>query len=175
MKCLNSLPLPVFLFLLCSPARAGDFKVAGMTFAGPREFISVKPKSFMRKAQLRVGADAAEGEIVFFYFGPRGGGGVQANVDRWFGQFTEPKAEIKARTEKAKAGKIPVTFVSAEGTYKAGPPRGPVVEKPGQALLGAIIEGREGAVFAKFTGPKATVSAHTAAFKTMITGAKQPD
>ena len=64
MKCLNSLLLPVFLFLLCSPARAGDFKVAGMTFAGPREFISVKPKSFMRKAQLRVGADAAEGEVL---------------------------------------------------------------------------------------------------------------
>ncbi|MBT44172.1 MAG: hypothetical protein VYA46_08480 [Verrucomicrobiota bacterium] len=171
MKLLNSLLL-ISLLLLCSPANAGEFKVAGITFAGPKEFVSVKPASFMRKAQLRVGVDAAEGEIVFFYFGPRGGGGVQANVDRWFGQFTEPKAAIKAKTEKAKAGKIPVTFVSAEGTFKAGPPRGPVIEKPGYALLGAIIEGKEGAVFAKFTGPKATVSAHATAFKTMITGAK---
>ena len=161
----------VFLLHFCS-AQAGEFKVAGMTFAGPKEFASVKPTSFMRKAQLKVGVDAAEGEIVFFHFGPRGGGGLQANIDRWFGQFTEPKAEIKAKTEKVKAGEIPVTFVSAEGTFKAGPPRGPVVEKPGYALLGAIIESKEGAIFAKFTGPKATVSAHAATFKKMITGAK---
>ncbi|MCH2063738.1 MAG: hypothetical protein MK194_08435 [Roseibacillus sp.] len=161
----------VFLLPFCS-AQAGEFKVAGMTFAGPKEFASVKPTSFMRKAQLKVGVDAAEGEIVFFHFGPRGGGGLQANIDRWFGQFTEPKAEIKAKTEKVKAGEIPVTFVSAEGTFKAGPPRGPVVEKPGYALLGAIIESKEGAIFAKFTGPKATVSAHAATFKKMITGAK---
>ncbi len=171
MKGFNFLAALSLLVFLC-PAQAGEFKVAGMTFAGPKEFISIKPKSFMRKAQLKVGVDAAEGEIVFFHFGPRGGGGVQANIDRWFGQFTEPKAEIKPRTEKVKAGKIPVTFVSAEGTFKAGPPRGPVVEKPGYALLGAIIESKEGAIFAKFTGPKATVSAHTAAFKNMITGAK---
>ena len=171
MKRLNTL-VTVFVLLLFCPAHAGEFKVAGMTFKGPKEFLSVKPKSFMRKAQLKVGADAAEGEIVFFHFGPRGGGGVQANVDRWFGQFTEPKAEIKASTEEVKAGVVPVTFVSAEGTFKAGPPRGPVVEKPGYALLGAIIESKEGAIFAKFTGPRATVSAHTAAFKKMITGAK---
>ena len=171
MKRFNSLAALSLLVLLC-PAQAGEFKVAGMTFAGPKEFISIKPKSFMRKAQLKVGVDAAEGEIVFFHFGPRGGGGVQANIDRWFGQFTEPKAEIKPRTEKVKAGKTPVTFVSAEGTFKAGPPRGPLVEKPGYALLGAIIESKEGAIFAKFTGPKATISAHTAAFKSMITGAK---
>ena len=92
----------VFLLPFCS-AQAGEFKVAGMTFAGPKEFASVKPTSFMRKAQLKVGVDAAEGEIVFFHFGPRGGGGLQANIDRWFGQFTEPKAEIKAKTEKMKA------------------------------------------------------------------------
>jgi len=171
MKRLYSLVAACLLTLIC-PAQAGEFKVAGMTFASPKEFISVKPKSFMRKAQLMVGVDAAEGEIVFFHFGPRGGGGVQANVDRWFGQFTEPKAQIKPKTEKAKAGEIAVTFVSAEGTFKAGPPRGPVEEKPDYALLGAIIEGKEGAIFAKFTGPKATVSAHSALFRKMILGGK---
>ena len=159
------------LLSLC-PALADEFKVAGLTFNGPEQFVSVKPSSFMRKAQLKVGVDAAEGQIVFFHFGPQGGGGLQANIDRWYGQFTEPKKDTNAKTEKSKAGEAAVTFVSAEGTFKAGPPRGPIEEKPGYALLGAIIESKQGAIFAKFTGPKATVSAQAAAFKKMITEAK---
>ncbi len=162
----------ISILLGLSPAHAEQFQVAGLTFSNPKQFASVKPSSFMRKAQLKVGVDAAEGEIVFFYFGPQGGGGLQANVDRWFGQFTEPKTEINAKTEKAKAGDTAITFVSAEGTFKAGPPRGPIEEKPGYALLGAIIESKQGAIFAKFTGPKATVAANAAAFKQMIAGAK---
>ena len=169
---LTSLLPALLLPLLPAVTVAEDFKVVGMAFSPPGGFVSVKPSSFMRKAQLKVGVDAGEGEVVFFYFGPRGGGGVEANVKRWFGQFKEPEAEIKAKTEKGAAGKIPVTFVSAEGTFKSGPPRGPIVEKPGYALLGAIIEGKEGAIFAKFTGPKATVMAFSNAFKGMITNAK---
>ena len=167
-SCLPALLLP----LLAVTAEAEEFKVAGMNFSTPPGFTPVKPSSFMRKAQLKVGVDAGEGEVVFFHFGPRGGGGVEANVQRWFGQFKEPRTEIKAKTEKGVAGKIPVTFVSAEGTFKSGPPRGPIVEKPGYALLGAIIEGKEGAIFAKFTGPKATVMAFSNAFKGMITAAR---
>ena len=59
------------LLSLC-PALADEFKVAGMTFNGPKQFVSVKPNSFMRKAQLKVGVDAAEGQIVFFHFGQIG-------------------------------------------------------------------------------------------------------
>jgi hypothetical protein len=171
MKIFIVLTAASILLSLC-PVQAGEFKVAGLSFNGPKEFLSVKPSSFMRKAQLKVGVDATEGQIVFFHFGPQGGGGLQANVDRWFGQFAEPKKDINAKTEKSEAGEAVVTFVSAEGTFKAGPPRGPVEEKPGYALLGAIIESKQGAIFAKFTGPKATVSAHSVAFKKMITGAK---
>ena len=155
-----------------SPATGADFTVAGMKFTPPEGFKSVKPKSSMRKAQFSVGVDAGAGEIVFFYFGAGGAGGVEANVKRWLGQFKEPKDKLNAKTEKAKAGETPVTFVSAEGTFMAGPPRGTPVANPGYALLGAIVESKQGAIFAKFTGPKATVKANTEAFKKMITSAK---
>ena len=92
------------ILVTTSPTHAAEFEVAGLTFNNPKQFISVKPTSFMRKAQLKVGADDGAGDIVFFYFGPQGGGGLQANVDRWFGQFTEPKSKINAKTEKMKAG-----------------------------------------------------------------------
>ena len=104
---LTSLLPALLLPLLPAVTVAEDFKVAGMAFSPPGGFVSVKPSSFMRKAQLKVGVDAGEGEVVFFYFGPRGGGGVEANVKRWFGQFKEPEAEIKAKTEEGAAGKIP--------------------------------------------------------------------
>lgn len=157
-------------FSLASPAE--DVAVAGLKFSRPEAFKPVEPSSPMRKAQFDVSEGAKKGEVVFFYFGAGGAGGVDANVTRWFGQFKEPKEKLNAKTEKAKAGETPVTFVSAEGTYLSGPPRGPKVEKPGQALLGAIVEGKEGAIFVKFTGPKATVKANAKAFRKMITDAK---
>ena len=44
----------------------------------------------MRKAQFELSTDAGHtAELVFFYFGPSGGGGVQANVDRWMKQFKD--------------------------------------------------------------------------------------
>ncbi len=154
------------------PAGAEEFTVAGLAFSTPKDFVSQKPASRMRKAQFQVGDGAVAGEIVFFYFGAGGAGGVDANVKRWFGQFKEPLEAIAPKTEKSKAGEVPVTFVSAQGTYLSGPPRGPSVAKPGYALLGAIVEGKQGAIFVKFTGPKATVAANAEAFRKMITGAK---
>jgi hypothetical protein len=167
-------PLLVAFFSLTAlslTAHAGEFKVAGTTFTAPKEFTSVKPKSAMRKAQFTVAKLAAQGEIVFFYFGPGGAGGVDANVKRWLGQFDEPKDKINAKTEKAKGGEVPVTFVSAQGTFMGGPPNDPIQFRH-WGLLGAILETKEGAVFAKFTGPEHTVKEFTTAFKKMIAGAK---
>ena len=137
-------PLLVAFFSLTAlslTAHAGEFKVAGTTFTAPKEFTSVKPKSAMRKAQFTV-----------------------AKLD-------EPKDKINAKTEKAKGGEVPVTFVSAQGTFMGGPPNDPIQFRH-WGLLGAILETKEGAVFAKFTGPEHTVKEFTTAFKKMIAGAK---
>jgi len=162
----------MLMLLPVLPLAAEEFKVSALTFDAPKEWKSVEADSPMRKAQFSIPGKAGAGELVFFYFGQGGAGGVEANVQRWFGQFKEPSDKVEAETEKAKAGEHPVTFVSAKGTFLAGPPRGPKTEKPDYRLLGAIIEHPDGAVFAKLTGPVDTVDAATAAFKTMITGAE---
>lgn len=151
-------------------AGAEDFKVSDLTFSKPEAWKTVEPSSPMRKAQLSVGED---GEVVFFYFGAGGAGGKQANIERWLGQFKEGRDAIKAKTEQLKAGDIPVTLVSANGTYLAGMPGRPKTEMPDHALLGAIIEAKAGMIFVKFTGKKATVDAAAEAFKAMVTEAKQ--
>ena len=158
-------------------ARTADapptFKVSEFTFKRPASWEWVETASAMRKAQLKVN-DAEKknsAEVVFFHFGPSNGGGVQANVDRWFGQFQEPREKIGAKSEDEKIGKHKVTFVRAEGTYLSGMPGGARTPQPGSALRGAIIESPEGDVFVKMTGPAALVKSSEADFRKLIESA----
>ena len=140
-------------------------KVAGYEFGSPEGWKSAKPSSNMRAAQFSAG----DAEVVFFYFGPRGGGGVKANVDRWMGQFQDTKSQ---KVETKEVGDVKVTYARATGTFMSGPPfGGPKTPKKGYALLGAIIEGKEGAIFVKMTGPEATVQANADKMKAMVEGA----
>ena len=62
------------------------------------------------------------------------------------------------------------TMVEVGGTYTAGmaPRTGAGTRKQEFHLLAAIIEGPEGAVFFKFTGPKQTILDHRAGFDELI-------
>src|SRR5579871_219033 len=66
---------------------AGDLKLTI-----PETWKQPPTTSSMRLAQFEVPAaagDSEDGEIVIFNFGAAGGGGVDANVKRWVGQFQE--------------------------------------------------------------------------------------
>jgi len=149
------------------------FKVSEFTFTRPANWEWVESASQMRKAELKVVDEKtkAKAEIVFYHFGQGGAGGTQANVDRWLGQFVEPRDKINAKVEDTTVGKHKVSYVSAEGTYKSGMPGGPQTPMPDYALMGAIIESAEGSVFVKMTGPKELTRSATADFKKMVEGA----
>lgn len=112
--------------------------------------------------------DPEPGEVAVFYFGPGQGGGVQANVDRWLGQF--PQKTGAPKTDKSTVAGMGVTVIDVSGTYAASatPMSTEKTNKPGFRMLGAIVEAPQGAVFFKFTGPAKTVAAQEAAFKGMI-------
>ena len=150
------------------------FKVSELGFARPAAWEWVATQGGMRKAQLKVPNKTGEaGEVVFFHFGPNNGGGTQANVERWYRQFQGSREQIKARSEEGKAGDLKVTYVFAEGTYMSGMPGGPQTPKDGFALAGAIIEDAAGAVFVKFTGPKALVESSKEDFRKLVSSAKR--
>jgi len=157
------------LVFAASAAGPETFKVSEFTFKRPASWEWVEVQSQMRKAQLKVTAkDAKEpGEVVFFFFGPQSGG-TKANVDRWLGQFEEGRDKINAKIEEKKIGKAVVTYVSAEGTYKSGVPGTPPTPKPGFALLGAIVEGQDGSIFIRFTGPAALAKGARGDFEQMV-------
>lgn len=168
------LGLGVLALTSTAAAAPATFKVSEFTFTPPAKWEKVETASPMRKAQFKVN-DAEKknfAEVVFFHFGPGDGGGVQANVDRWFSQFEGPKEKIGAKSEEKMIGKHKVTFVRAEGTYMSGMPGlGARTAQPGSALRGAIIESEQGAVFVKMTGPAALVKSAEDDFRKMIESA----
>ena len=144
----------------------------GLKWTAPATW-KAQPERPMRIATYSVpkaAGDAEDGECAVFYFGAGQGGGVQANIERWYGQF-ESAAKPPAPRE-AKAGKYKVTYVEHAGSYKSGGPMmgTAATKKAGFQLLGAIVEGPQGSVFFKLTGPAKTVSASKTSFEKMLQG-----
>ena len=150
--------------------RAEKFSAGGISFEGPKSWQTQKPSSSMRKAQFAIkGKDGKSAEVVFFHFGPGGAGGVAANVKRWLGQFKEPADQLNAKTVIETINGTKVTYVTAMGTFMKGPPfGGNKVPVPNSALVGAIINGKQGAVFIKATGPKTIVKSAEKEMKAMV-------
>jgi hypothetical protein len=171
--------LSVVLLLVASVAQAQE--AGGLTWTAPKEWEAQGAKA-MRVATYRIPAakgDAEPGELAIFYFGQGQGGGVDANVKRWVGQFQKPDGapipEKEAKTKKDSINGLPVTTVDVKGTYAGGGPMmGPSTPKPGYRLLGAIVEGPEGAIFFKLTGPEKTVAAADKSFRKMLDSVKKP-
>jgi hypothetical protein len=164
--------LALSLFAAATLYAADTFAVSAYTFTLPEGWKSVPPASAMRKAQLSIpGKDGAKGaDVTFFHFGSEGGaGGVQANVQRWLGQFAA--AEGASKTEPLDIAGTKVTIVSTEGTMKGGQFGGPAQDEPDFALLGAIIEHADGPVFIKGTGPKALIKESREKFMAMVKSA----
>jgi hypothetical protein len=160
----------VAFLLFAAVALAGEpLKVGAYTFVAPNGWKSVAPSSPMRKAQLQITKGADKAEVTFFEFDAGQGGSVTDNVDRWFNQF--PGSEGKRKTETVQAGSVKITFATTEGTFDSGMPGGHGIAKSSYALHGAILEGTNGNVFVKLTGPEAIVKPSGEAFKKMITEA----
>lgn len=155
-------------------------EVAGLQWSVPSEW-QVEAQRPMRVATYSTPAaegDTDRGEVAIFYFGPGEGGSVDANVERWLGQFEQPDGRSTrevAERETYRINDIPITIVTTTGTYTAA--AGPMAPRQdiraGYKLIGAIAEGPQGAVFFKFTGPENTVDAQSENFMKMIHSIRQ--
>ena len=62
------------------------------SWTAPAGWVTESPSSNFRKAQYRlprVDQDPEDASCIVFHF-QGGGGGVEANLQRWYGQFTQP-------------------------------------------------------------------------------------
>lgn len=153
------------LVLAASALPAGN--AAQLKFDVPDGWQSKAPSSSMRVAEFvlpRAGGDAADASLVVYFFGAGSGGGVQANLDRWIGQMTQPDGRATrdvARTDaRVSRGGIPLTVVDVTGTYVAEVAPGATerFNEPGYRLIAAVVDTPGGAHYVKLTGPAATVA-----------------
>ena len=150
-----------------------------LAFAPQDGWITETPTSSMRKAQFRLpGADgAADASLVVYYFGPGGGGGVEANLARWAGQFEQPdgsdSSALLTSTKRDLRG-LPVTDVQLGGTYVAetSPGSGVRVREEGWRLRASILETSEGAYYVKLVGPAATVARWEKSYEGFLDGTR---
>ena len=159
------------LALTCTPVLAEDGKVeaGGLTFTFSDPWKMSPTAGMMRVATLLTTVEGVDKPVeAAFYFFPGGGGGVDANVQRWLGQFA---STTESKTEEVDAGGTKITFVNASGTYNDGPPMGAKTPKENYTLLGAIVPTSDSNVFIKMTGPKDAVAKLAEGFKKMASSA----
>ena len=125
----------------------------------PEGWIPQQPSSSMRVAQYGLPGPAGEATLGVFYFGPGQGGGLEANIERWYGQFSQPDGRPTSKTAKRwnkNVADIAISMVDISGTFAAG--MGNEETRENYRMLGAIAVHRSGAVFFKLTGPFATIA-----------------
>jgi hypothetical protein len=156
----------------------GRASMGPFTFAPPKEWTVKPTTSSMRAAQFEISGKAGEeAELVVYYFGAGGAGGVEANLDRWFGQFSQadgkPTKDV-AKVEQTKIAGQDATVVTVTGRYQTTQMPGgpPPVDMADGALIGAIVASPSGPYYFKLTGRKKTVDANAARFKALLASMK---
>lgn len=175
------------LFLLlsslfaCQKQRSQTVDLGVVTLQADHAWKSVAPNTPMRKAQFslpHVGDDPEDAELAVFHFGMGQGGSVESNLQRWYGQFTQPDSSSsaeKARTSQAIVDGMNVTMVDLSGTYTGSmmPGMGEEVNKPSFRMLAAVLESPHGPYFFKLVGPEKTVAHWAASFDRFIKSARR--
>jgi len=149
----------------------------GFSLSAPEGWQRVRPKSGIVETEFAIpGADAEAAAGRMTVMGA--GGSVADNINRWYGQFSQPDGAAtkdRATMKTLKVAGCDVTLVDIAGTYKdmpGGPfAGGASIERPDYRMLAAIVETPRGSrEFLKFYGPAATVGAHADGFRAMVEG-----
>lgn len=99
-----------------------------------------------------------DAECIVYFFGEGQGGSVQANLDRWQGQFSQ-KGTITKRTPHG----IAMTTIDLAGTYT-----GTETPQPNYRMVATVAEGPKGNLFIRFIGPQKTVAAELPKYEQLL-------
>ena len=175
-------------FLFFAPAIAQEkskepalIELAGgkLVMKAPAEWKVEKPKSNIVQYEFSAPADAKETDEKVRITVMGAGGGVEANLQRWYGQLSQPSGKPTkdvAKLEVMDVAGQKIHFVDVTGTFAdtmgAGPFSGkPAVKRENYRMLGAIVETEKlGMYFVKATGPNDACEKLVEGFKKMLKG-----
>ena len=152
---------------------------AGLVFSKPDVWKTTPTTSSMRVAQFAIPhaeGDAADAEVVVYYFGGSGGS-VDANIERWVAQIQQPNGRSSsavAQRSTRKVNGLEVALVDVSGTYVAEVTPGSADRhnSPNFRLRAAVVSTPKGPYFIKLTGPAKTVAAAESAFERFLSSIK---
>ena len=149
-----------------------------LTLKAPATWESVKPRFNMIEAEIKIAKSEGEAED------ERDGrltvmgamGSVEANINRWYGQYSQPDGgdtADAATVTQSKVNGLDVTWVDIKGTLldRPGGPMagGKVIERENYRTLAAIVQtGEFGQYFIKLYGPGKTIADQEEAFKSFV-------
>ncbi len=155
---------------------AFDVAEGALNFQAPGEWTKVQPRVGFIEAEFSIPkeeGDPKNGRLTIM----GAGGSVDANIERWYAQFTQPdggETSEAANVEEMTINEMTVHMVDISGTYmdtSGGPfdPNAKKVEREDYRMVAAIIEtSSNGNYFIKMYGPKTTMEKHLEGFKGMI-------
>lgn len=149
-------------------------KIDDISLTVPKSWKKSQPTSRLRKAQFLLPGEKnsnVKTEFVVYFFGGAGGG-VDANLKRWIGQFSAKGRSSKMFSGVSSQGKY--WLVDISGTYQKpiGPPiRGKKVAVPNARMLAVILEVKgKGNYFFKLGGSQKTIDKAAKAFRASFGG-----
>lgn len=144
-----------------------------LNFIAPGTWKKIQPKFDFFHAEFqipKVEGDQQDGRITFSQVG----GSIDANLDRWIGQFTTDSDDAIKKESKTVEGKT-VQLLMLKGTFTdgGGRPFGPKTQRENYQLIGAAIEMESGGnVYIKAYGPGKTMDANRKQIQKLIADMK---
>jgi hypothetical protein len=157
---------------LCSVGLLAE-SAAGVKWTAPTGWKSEAARP-MRAATYTIASapgDSITAECGVYFFGPGQGGSVEANLERWAGQFTGTGgAAARPTIAKRQIHGMTATTIDVSGAYSGlgGPMASGTHAVAGYRLLGAIVQAPGGNIFVKFTGPAKTITANQQKFEQLL-------
>ncbi len=136
----------------------GPVELGTISLTAPAGWKQMPPSSSFVEAEFALPhaeGDDADGRLTI----STAGGTMQANIDRWKGQFG-PQAKQTPQEEIDVSG-MKVTLVDLSGNFNdQRGPFAPAVERPGYRMIAAIVPVQGQLHFIKATGPEKTIASH---------------
>lgn len=149
----------------------GPVDLDAIVLTAPSGWRRVKPSSSFVAAEFSLpgtDGDNADARLTV----STAGGSVEANIQRWKGQF-DPLTEETPQEEIDVAG-IQVAVVDLAGNFNdQRGPFAPAVQRPDYRMIAAIIPVNGQLHFVKATGPQQTMAAHADEIREFVRSVRQ--
>ncbi len=151
-----------------SSARTEPYEasVGGFKFTVPADWQQQQPKSDVLLGEFTIPGEAGSARLTL----SSAGGGIEANLERWRGQFSRGPNDLEPRESEITFDGQKGTLIELSGTFtdmfSGGRP------SKNWRMLGVAVPLGPTNFFVKLTGPQATVTAQKDAFVKFVESAK---